>query len=240
VRFASEVAGVPDLGVTGRGRDAEVGSAPAPVASRTSGCLAAQMSGRTCKAHAQHCPAARPAQAPLRSRRAQRAAPPLPPLQVGTYVDKLFSSELSGNVIDLCPVGALTSKPYAFTARTWELRGTESIDVSDALGANIRVDSRGTEVGRACLPACLPACAAGHVVAMAVLCAVREAALLLPPPPLPLLPLLLLLLRARAGAARPVSAALGRVHHAASCRRCFQSQTHVLTAPPAPALCHRR
>lgn len=68
--------------------------------------------------------------------------------EIGTYVEKLMSSELSGNVIDLCPVGALTSKPFAFTARSWELRNTESIDVSDALGANIRVDSRGTEVMR--------------------------------------------------------------------------------------------
>ena len=66
--------------------------------------------------------------------------------EIGTYVDKLMVSELSGNVIDLCPVGALTSKPYAFTARNWELKSTESVDVSDALGANIRVDSRGTEV----------------------------------------------------------------------------------------------
>lgn len=90
VRFAAEVAGVEDLGVTGRGRDSEI----------------------------------------------------------GTYVEKLMSSELSGNVIDLCPVGALTSKPFAFTARSWELRNTESIDVSDALGANIRIDSRGTEVMR--------------------------------------------------------------------------------------------
>jgi NADH dehydrogenase/NADH:ubiquinone oxidoreductase subunit G len=55
---------------------------------------------------------------------------------------------LAGNVIDLCPVGALTSKPYAFTARPWELKSTESIDVSDALGASIRVDSRGPEVMR--------------------------------------------------------------------------------------------
>ena len=66
--------------------------------------------------------------------------------EIGTYVDKLLRSELSGNVIDLCPVGALTSKPFSFTARNWELKNTESIDVSDALGANIRVDSRGTEV----------------------------------------------------------------------------------------------
>ncbi|KAI8470294.1 MAG: NADH:ubiquinone oxidoreductase 76 kDa subunit [Monoraphidium minutum] len=90
VRFSTEVAGVQDMGVTGRGRDSEI----------------------------------------------------------GTYVEKLLSSELSGNVIDLCPVGALTSKPAAFTARPWELKTTESIDVSDALGANIRVDSRGPEVMR--------------------------------------------------------------------------------------------
>ena len=90
VRFATEVAGVQDLGVTGRGGMAEI----------------------------------------------------------GTYVSKLLTSELSGNVIDLCPVGALTSKPFAFTARAWELRFTESIDVTDGLGANIRVDTRGTEVMR--------------------------------------------------------------------------------------------
>lgn len=57
-------------------------------------------------------------------------------------------SELSGNVIDLCPVGALTSKPFAFTARSWELKSTESIDVSDGLGASIKVDARGLEVMR--------------------------------------------------------------------------------------------
>ena len=90
VRFAKEVAGVEDLGVTGRGNASEV----------------------------------------------------------GTYVNKLMASELSGNVIDLCPVGALTSKPYAFTARPWELKGIESVDVLDALGSNIRVDVRGTEVMR--------------------------------------------------------------------------------------------
>ncbi len=66
--------------------------------------------------------------------------------EIGTYVDKVMTSEMSGNVIDLCPVGALTSKPYAFTARNWELRPTESIDVSDAMGANIRIDARGAEV----------------------------------------------------------------------------------------------
>jgi NADH dehydrogenase/NADH:ubiquinone oxidoreductase subunit G len=70
--------------------------------------------------------------------------------EIGTYIDKTLNSELSGNVIDLCPVGALTSKPYAFTARNWELRPTESIDVSDALGANIRVDARGAEVRALC------------------------------------------------------------------------------------------
>jgi NADH dehydrogenase (ubiquinone) Fe-S protein 1 len=59
--------------------------------------------------------------------------------EIGTYVERLLVSEMSGNVIDLCPVGALTSKPAAFTSRSWELKSTESIDVSDALGANIKV-----------------------------------------------------------------------------------------------------
>ncbi|KAM7407396.1 hypothetical protein PAMA_003225 [Pampus argenteus] len=90
VRFASEIAGVEDLGTTGRGND----------------------------------------------------------LQIGTYVEKMFMSELSGNVIDICPVGALTSKPYAFTARPWETRKTESIDVLDAVGSNILVSTRGGEVMR--------------------------------------------------------------------------------------------
>ena len=58
--------------------------------------------------------------------------------EIGTYVSKLLSSELSGNVIDLCPVGALTSKPFAFTARSWELKPTETIDVLDGLGSSIR------------------------------------------------------------------------------------------------------
>lgn len=96
-------------------------------------------------------------------------------LQIGTYVEKMFMSELSGNVIDVCPVGALTSKPYAFTARPWETRSaasflalaafrrlqaipassvsavrrkTESIDVLDAVGSNIVVSTRGGEVMR--------------------------------------------------------------------------------------------
>lgn len=90
IRFASEVAGVDDLGTTGRGSD----------------------------------------------------------MQIGTYVEKLFMSELSGNVIDLCPVGALTSKPYSFTARPWEIRKIDSIDVSDAVGSNIVVSTRTNEVLR--------------------------------------------------------------------------------------------
>lgn len=90
VRFANEVAGVEDLGTTGRGND----------------------------------------------------------MQIGMYIEKTMDSELSGNVIDLCPVGALTSKPYAFHARPWELKNTESIDVMDAVGSNIRVDSRGVQVMR--------------------------------------------------------------------------------------------
>jgi len=69
-------------------------------------------------------------------------------MQVGTYVEKFFLSELSGNVIDLCPVGALTSKPYAFTARPWETRKTESVDVLDAIGSNIVVTTRTGEVLR--------------------------------------------------------------------------------------------
>lgn len=90
VRFATEVAGVQDLGMLGRGSGEEI----------------------------------------------------------GTYVEKLMTSELSGNVIDICPVGALTSKPFAFKARNWELKGTETIDVTDAVGSNIRIDSRGPEVMR--------------------------------------------------------------------------------------------
>lgn len=69
-------------------------------------------------------------------------------LQIGTYLEKNLDSEMSGNVIDLCPVGALTSKPYAFRARPWELKHSESIDVLDGLGSAIRVDSRGLEVMR--------------------------------------------------------------------------------------------
>jgi len=69
-------------------------------------------------------------------------------LEIGTYVQKAISSELSGNLIDICPVGALLSKPYAFSARPWELVKTESIDVLDAVGSAIRVDSRGREVMR--------------------------------------------------------------------------------------------
>ncbi|GLK76274.1 NADH-quinone oxidoreductase [Methylopila jiangsuensis] len=69
-------------------------------------------------------------------------------MEITTYLESALSSELQGNVIDLCPVGALTSKPYAFQARPWELSKTESIDVMDALGSAIRVDARGREVMR--------------------------------------------------------------------------------------------
>ncbi len=68
--------------------------------------------------------------------------------EIGTFVEHLITTELSGNLVDVCPVGALTSKPYAFHARPWELSKTETIDVHDGLGANIRVDSRGNEVMR--------------------------------------------------------------------------------------------
>jgi NADH-quinone oxidoreductase subunit G len=69
-------------------------------------------------------------------------------MEITTYLESAMTSELQGNVVDLCPVGALTSKPYAFTARPWELNKTESIDVMDALGSAIRVDTRGREVMR--------------------------------------------------------------------------------------------
>lgn len=90
VRFTTEVAGITQMGQTGRGEDAEITS----------------------------------------------------------YLNQTLDSNLQGNIIDLCPVGALTSKPYAFTARPWELAKTESIDVMDALGSNIRVDTKGREVMR--------------------------------------------------------------------------------------------
>ena len=69
-------------------------------------------------------------------------------MEITTWVERALGSEISGNVIDLCPVGALNSKPYEYRARTWELRKTESIDVTDAVGCNIRVDARGSEVMR--------------------------------------------------------------------------------------------
>ena len=69
-------------------------------------------------------------------------------MEITSYLEKSLTSELSGNIIDLCPVGALTSKPYSFKARSWELTKTESIDVMDAVGSNIRIDSRGLEVIR--------------------------------------------------------------------------------------------
>ena len=90
VRFITEVAGMPELGQTGRGEDAEITS----------------------------------------------------------YLGETLASNMQGNIIDLCPVGALVSKPYSFTARPWELTKTETIDVMDALGSNIRVDTKGREVMR--------------------------------------------------------------------------------------------
>jgi NADH-quinone oxidoreductase subunit G len=90
IRFLTEIAGVEELGATGRGED----------------------------------------------------------MEIGTYIERALGSELSANIIDLCPVGALTSKPYAFVARPWELVKTESIDVFDAVGSNIRVDARDTQVLR--------------------------------------------------------------------------------------------
>jgi NADH-quinone oxidoreductase subunit G len=69
-------------------------------------------------------------------------------MEIGTYIERALGSELSGNIIDLCPVGALTSKPYAFNARPWELRKTESVDVLDAVGSNIRVDARDARILR--------------------------------------------------------------------------------------------
>ena len=90
IRFATEIAGVPELGAIGRGED----------------------------------------------------------MQITTYLERSMESELSANVVDLCPVGALTSKPYIFEARPWELKKTESIDVMDAVGSNIRIDTYGWEVKR--------------------------------------------------------------------------------------------
>src|SRR6266446_5303084 len=69
-------------------------------------------------------------------------------MEITTYIEKALGSELSGNIIDLCPVGALTSKPYSYVARPWELRKTESVDVLDAVGSNIRVDARGAQILR--------------------------------------------------------------------------------------------
>ena len=69
-------------------------------------------------------------------------------MEIGTYIEKALTTELSGNLIDICPVGALLNKPYSFVARPWELRKTDTVDVHDALGTNIRVDARGSEVLR--------------------------------------------------------------------------------------------
>jgi len=69
-------------------------------------------------------------------------------MEIGTYIERALGSELSGNIIDLCPVGALTSKPYEFNARPWELHKSESVDVLDAVGSNIRIDARGAQILR--------------------------------------------------------------------------------------------
>src|ERR1700676_520322 len=69
-------------------------------------------------------------------------------MEITTYIERALGSELSANIIDLCPVGALTSKPYAYVARPWELRKTESVDVLDAVGSNIRIDARGAQILR--------------------------------------------------------------------------------------------
>ncbi|MDE1900290.1 MAG: NADH-quinone oxidoreductase subunit G [Alphaproteobacteria bacterium] len=69
-------------------------------------------------------------------------------LEIGTFIDRALTSEMSGNLIDICPVGALTNKPAAFTARAWEFQKTDSVDVFDAIGSNIRIDVRGNEVMR--------------------------------------------------------------------------------------------
>lgn len=69
-------------------------------------------------------------------------------MEIGTYITKALTTELSGNLIDICPVGALLNKPYSFVARPWELRKTDTVDIHDALGTNIRVDARGSEVLR--------------------------------------------------------------------------------------------
>jgi NADH-quinone oxidoreductase subunit G len=71
-------------------------------------------------------------------------------MEITTYLEQAMSSELQGNVVDLCPVGALTSKPYAFAARPWELAKTETIDVMDALGSAIRVDTRAARCCASC------------------------------------------------------------------------------------------
>jgi NADH dehydrogenase (ubiquinone) Fe-S protein 1 len=69
-------------------------------------------------------------------------------MEIGFYIEKLLNSELSGNIIDLCPVGALTSKPFSFTSRSWELKSVNSIDIYDSFCSNIRIDIRGNNVMR--------------------------------------------------------------------------------------------
>ena len=166
IRFAKEVAGTDDLGITGRGRDAEVGTyvekvrgtaaAPARAVLGGVGGRRAGHSGGGGGGGGRSVPLARTLRQHRRSSPLPSPTSRRPPLTSTrpTTAPQMMTSELSGNVIDLCPVGALTSKPAAFTYRNWELKTTESVDTSDAMGANIRVDARGMEArpraGRGC------------------------------------------------------------------------------------------
>ena len=69
-------------------------------------------------------------------------------MEIGTYLEKILWSEFSGNIIDLCPVGALTSKPYSFEYRSWELSSIESIDILDNIGSDVKINYRGTKIIR--------------------------------------------------------------------------------------------
>jgi NADH dehydrogenase/NADH:ubiquinone oxidoreductase subunit G len=146
IRFATEVAGVTMLGATGRGQPMEIGTyVPDKVSACDDGCEFAEPSTACVEFR----------QILVCSSALCTALVVALPLLVVVFLSsvrhpfpQMLDTELSGNVIDLCPVGALTSKPFAFTARPWELLKHESIDVHDALGAHIRVDTRGPEVMR--------------------------------------------------------------------------------------------
>ena len=68
--------------------------------------------------------------------------------EIGTYIERMITSEISGNLVDVCPVGALTNAPYAFTSRPWELKSFDSVDIFDTIGPQIQVDTRGAEIMR--------------------------------------------------------------------------------------------